>query len=230
MKLANARIYYHLIITIGFIYIFIQFLTMKRTNTIYRTYTDYIMNKYCLILYILLLLLVGKYDSYTSVLLFILVMVPFKCAYKEYYEDNTNTTIPNIPTISSTTLPTTTLNENALLYNETLGIDDRFNMDDIGKNEILKQIKAQVEFDPYKTQLSKDVIFEIYNRYFDNDIFIKLKKTNDDSKEYIASGNFKYIPKENKVDYDLVSYQNLSNNTSFGVDLLTDGIQNNTKQ
>jgi hypothetical protein len=227
MKLSNARIYYHLIITIGFVYIFIQFLTMKRTNIIYKTYTDYIMNKYCLILYILLLLLVGRYDGYTAVLLFILVMIPFKCAYKEYYEDNDSNAIDvavNIQPIT-TTMPTVS----NLLNNETLDIDDRFKMDDISKNQILKQIKAQVEFDPYKTQLSKDVIFEIYNKYFDNDIFVKLKNTNDDSKEYIASGNFKYIPKESKVDYDLVSYQNLSNNTSFGVDLLTDGILNKTQ-
>jgi hypothetical protein len=90
-------------------------------------------------------------------------------------------------------------------------------MDDIKKDEILKQIKAQIQFDPYKTNLSKDVIYEIYNKYFDNDIFVKLKSIDNDSKEYIASGNFNYVPKENKVDYDITTYENLNKNTAFGI-------------
>jgi len=90
-------------------------------------------------------------------------------------------------------------------------------MDDIKKDEILKEIKAQINFDPYKTDLSKDVIYEIYNKYFNNDIFTKLKSIDDDSKEYIASGNFNYIPKENKVDYDITTYDNLLKNTAFGI-------------
>lgn len=210
-------LYYHLGITFVFIYVFIQFLTMKRSNLIYRVYADYIMNKYCLILYILLIMFIIRIDSYTGVLLFILVMVPFRFVYKEFFEDTT--TIPN-------TIPATT--SNALLDKELLGIDDRFKMDDVAKDQILKQIRSQIEFDPYKTNLSKDVIYEIYNKYFDNDIFVKLKNVNDDSKQYIASGNFNYLPKNNKVDYDLVSYQNLTQNTQLGINPIIDGINNNT--
>ena len=232
---------YRLVITFIFIYIFIQFLTMKRTNFIYKLYSDYIMNKYCIILYIFLILLVMRYDSYTAVILFILVMVPFKFVYKEYFKSYENfnnlsntiqyTTIP-YTTIPYTTIPQYTIqlgtddvSQSNLIQLQNLGIDDRFKMDDIKKDEILKQIKAQIDNDPYKTNLSKDIINEIYGKYFDNDIFKKLKQVNDDSKQYIASGNFKYIPQDNKVDYDLVTYQNLSTNTQLGINPISDGIK-----
>jgi hypothetical protein len=201
----NFKLYYHLIITFMFVYIFIQFLTLKQTNYIYKFYTDYIMNKYCIIIYISLLFCIMKYDTYTAILLFILIIGPFKCSTKEFYENNT--TLPNIEQKEI----------NKVVKDNLLGIDDRFKMDDIKKDEILKQIKAQIQFDPYKTNLSKDVIYEIYNKYFDNDIFVKLKSIDNDSKEYIASGNFNYVPKENKVDYDITTYENLNKNTAFGI-------------
>ena len=218
---------YRLVITIIFIYIFIQFLTMKRSNFVYNFYSNYIMNKYCIILYVCLIVLVLKYDSYTAVLLFILIIMPFKFVYKEYFKSfenfddlQTTTTQQNIQ------LGTDNITQSKLLDLEYLGIDDRLKMDEIKKNEILKQIKSQIDNDPYKTNLSKNVINEIYGKYFDNDIFKKLIQINDDSKQYIASGNFPYLPKDNKVDYDLITYQNLSNNIQLGINPITDGIKN----
>ena len=213
-NMKNSVIIYRIIISILFVYIFIQFLTMKRTNAIYRFYTDYIMNKYCIILYVLLILLTLRYDNFTAIILFILVIIPFKFSIKEFFET---------PSIT----PSITLN--ALLDSEILGIDNRFKMDEIAKDQILRQIKSQIEFDPYKTNLAKDVINDIYNKYFDNNIFVKLKNTNNDSKQYIASGNFKYLPENNRVDYDLVTYQNLSNNVQIGINPIVDGINNKTK-
>ena len=196
----NIKLYYHLIITILFVYVFIQFLTLKTNNIIYKFYVDYVMNKYCLVIYISLLFYILKYDKYTTVLLFLLIIGPFRCASKEYFEDNTNP-----------------IQTNDIITDKLFGVDDRFKMDDIKKDEIMRQIKAQIKFDPYKTNLAKDVINEIYNKYFDNDIFVKLKSIDNDSKEYIASGNFNYIPTENKVDYDITTYENLIKNPSFGV-------------
>ena len=236
MKIKNSIIIYHSIITIIFVYIFVQFLTMKSNNAVYRFYSNYIMNRYCIILYILLVLLIMKYDKFTSILLLIMIISPFKCAIKEFYQDNSNsnsnsnsrssydknimTTIyrPTEPVIVNPTLPS--------IINDS---DDRFKMDDIAKDKILKQIKSQIDFDPYKTDLAKEVIYEIYNKYFDNDVFVKLKKVNDDSKQYIAEGNFNYVPENNKIDYDLVTYQNLSQNSRIGINPITDGINNNTK-
>jgi len=209
MKMKNIIIGYHCLITIVFIYIFIEFLTMKKSNLIYKIYTDYIMNKYCIILYLLLVILITKYDKFTAILLIILIIAPFKCAIKEFFIGTNDVINP------TTTIP--------------YGTDDRFKMDEIAKNTILKQIKSQIDFDPYKTNLDKTVIYEIYNKYFDNDIFVKLKNINDDSKQYIAEGNFKYVPENNKVDYDLVTYQNLSQNIQLGINPIVDGIQNDTK-
>jgi hypothetical protein len=173
-----------------------------------------------------------KFDVYTSILLLILIIGPFKVSLKEYFD--TTPTLAPTPTPSITANPTITslqdiINDEDLLNEQTLGIDDRFKMDDVVVKNILKQIKSQVEFDPYKTNLSKDVIYEIYNKYFDNDVFVKLKNNNDDSKTYLAAGNFNYIPKEAQADYDLVTYQNLTNNVQLGINPLTDGISNKTK-
>ena len=83
----NNKLYcYQLIITIIFVYIFVQFLTLKRNNIVYKIYADYILNKYCLLLYFILCIFILKYDVYTSVLLLILVIGPFKIAIKEYFE------------------------------------------------------------------------------------------------------------------------------------------------
>lgn len=214
----NLKLFYYFIITILFVYVFVQFLALKNSNNIYKFYTDYIMNKYCLIIYILLLFVILKYDTYTTVLLFILIIGPFRCSKKEYFNNYTNpiTTVP-LSTTLSTIINTNSLNQTETekindIVNNTLNIDDnRFKMDDVKKDEILRQIKAQINFDPYKTNLSKDVIYEIYNKYFDNNIFNKLNAIDNDSKEYIASGNFNYIPNQDKVDYDITTYNNLSN-------------------
>ena len=211
MKMKNIILGYHIILTILFVYIFIQFLTMKRSNKIYKFYSDYIMNKYCIILYMFFILLILKYDSFTSIILLILVIAPFKCAIKEFFVSDTTPTI------------------NLSIATNLLGKDTRFKVDDVANDTILRQIKSQIEFDPYKTNLAKGVVFEIYNKYFNNDIFVKLMNTNDDSKQYIAAGNFDYLPKNDKVDYDIVKYQNLSENTQIGINPISDGINNYTK-
>ena len=225
----NIKLIYHLIITILFVYIFVQFLTLKHTNYIYNFYTKYVMNKYCIIIYISLLFFLIKYDTYTTILLFLLIIGPFKCSTKEYFETPTTTppttttplttTKKSTPTTTKQSIPTNPIQNliNKKLNNELLGIDDRFKMDEFKKNEILKEIKAQINFDPYKTDLSKNVINEIYNKYFDNDIFIKLNSIDENSKNYIAAGNFEYVPKPDKVNYDMKTYEDLTKSTSFGV-------------
>lgn len=230
----SAKIIYRLIVSIIFVYVFVQFLSMKRSNGIYNFYNEYIMNKYCMIVYIMLIFLIAHLDTYTALLLFILILMPFRFAFKEYFE-NPTTTAPVATTPNQTITPTSPVapivsKVDSLigpeLAQQVLGIDSRFKVDDVKNAELLRQIKAQVDFDPYKTNLGKNVIYEIYNKYFDNDIFVKLKTVNDDSAQYVASGNFNYIPEPNKVDYDQITYQNLEYNTAFGVNPLTDGITN----
>ena len=231
MKLKNGIIVYHCILIIIFVYVFVQFLTMKRNNAVYGFYSNYIMNKYCIILYLFFVLLIMKYDKFTAILLLILIISPFKCAIKEFFQDNapSSTNYDDKNSMTPIYRPTEPMLANPTLQSVVNNTDDRFKMDDVEIDIILKQIKSQVDFDPYKTNLAKDVIYEIYNKYFDNDIFVKLKKINDDSKQYIAEGNFKYVPENNTIDYDLVTYQNLSNNNQIGINPIADGISNNTK-
>ena len=229
INIKNGIIFYHCILIIIFVYIFVQFLTMKRNNAVYNFYSKYIMNKYCIILYLFLVLLIMKYDKFTAILLLIMIISPFKCAIKEFFQDDSSSSSYDKNIMSAIYRPTEPILVNPTLPSVVNNTDDRFKMDDVEKDIILKQIKSQVDFDPYNTNLAKEVIYEIYNKYFDNDIFVKLKKVNDDSKQYIAEGNFKYVPENNKVDYDLVTYQNLSNNIQIGINPLSDGINNNTK-
>ena len=243
----NQAVFYHLGITLVFIYIFYNLLSMRKKNMIYRFWHEYITNKYCFILYLILSLFILTLDSYTGILLLVLAIGTFKTAIRELFSNNTesfadnNYTIPtaiptaivdgqivaNLPIPIATSLQDTITTDNILA--QSLGQDARFKVDDVAVGEILRQIKSQVDFDPYKTDLDKSVIYEIYNKYFDNDIFKKLQNNVSDSASYIAAGNFTYVPAVAKVDYDLVSYQNLSNNTGFGVNPLTDGLANKTK-
>ena len=279
----SNQLWYHSIITVIFVYIFYNLLTMKKTNVIYGFWNVYIMNKYCFILYIFISLFILRLDSYTGILLLVLAIGTFKSAIKELFSvelfsvelftgDTSDIIDPNynpsptailvapLPDVN-TKYPIVTMGNKQLLgiptkivdgqtvanlpvptiiplqdtisvgniMEQALGKDERFKVDEVAVRDILRQIKSQVDFDPYKTDLDKDVIYEIYNKYFDNDIFKKLQNNVDDSASYIAAGNFNYVPTVPQVDYDLVTYQNLSNNIAFGVSPLVDGIANKTK-
>jgi len=256
----NLKIFYHFVITIVFVIVFYNLLTMKTKNVVYGFWHYYITNKYCFILYLLLSLFILSLDSYTGILLLVLAIGTFKSSNKEFFtleffENITPTTtntnleqsnleqsnvaiaiptkiidgqiVADIPRDTAKFLQNTISKQN--IQAQALGEDERFKVDEVVIKDILRQIKSQVDFDPYKTQLDKDVIYEIYNTYFDNDIFKKLQNNNSDSASYIAAGNFNYVPAVAKVDYDLVTYQNLSNNTGFGINPLTDGLANKTQ-
>jgi hypothetical protein len=238
--LKNMKLKIDILATCIFVYVFYHLLSMKKSNMVYYIWSEYVMNKYCFILYIILSCLIIKLDSYIGILLLVLAIGSYKIATKEFFVVPTDNTA-SIPTkivdgqiIADLPIPTMTslqdtVNPETLIKEQALGEDARFKMDDVVVKDILRQIKSQVDFDPYKTQLDKSVIFEIYNKYFDNDVFVKLKNNNDDSASYLAAGNFSYVPTIAQVDYDLVSYQNLNDNVQFGVNPLVDGISNKTK-
>lgn len=238
----SSQLWFHSFITVIFVYIFYNLLTMKKTNVIYGFWNVYIMNKYCFILYIFISLFILRLDSYTGILLLVLAIGTFKSAIKELFitDNNAKGDLGNpLPTkivdgqiVANLTVPTMLPLQDTIsvgnIQAQALGEDERFKVDDVAVRDILRQIKSQVDFDPYKTDLDKQVIYEIYNKYFDNDIFKKLQNNVDDSASYIAAGNFNYVPTIPQVDYDLVAYQNLSNNIGFGVSPLVDGIANKT--
>ncbi len=48
-------------------------------------------------------------------------------------------------------------------------------LDPIKMQFMLRQIKAQLDFDPTKTPLARTVIMDIYRKYFNEDYFAKLR-------------------------------------------------------
>jgi hypothetical protein len=54
------------------------------------------MNKYCIVVYIFLTLLILKYDSFSGILLLILIIAPFKCSIKEFFyvDESSPTELP----------------------------------------------------------------------------------------------------------------------------------------
>jgi hypothetical protein len=100
--------------------------------------------------------------------------------------------------------------------------DPRFQMDPVKRDEILREIKSELEFDPYKTDVDRAVISEIYGKYFDTNVFKKFVEIDKESKQYIKSGNYQYIPESKKSDYDLQKYQELRTSTSYGINPISD--------
>lgn len=147
-----------------------------------------------------------------SIALFIYLLYKLDChpSYNtnEYFYDISNKKLSENEYSDSTSKVISTLTD------ET---DPRFIMDPIKRDELLRAIKAELEFDKTKTELDRDVIYEIYNKYFDTNVFKKMLEINDDSKKYIKSGNYAYLPKSNKSEFDIQKYQDLQKNTSFGV-------------
>ena len=216
----------HIIAGLIFIYIFIHLLSMRNTDVIFHSFTNLVMSSsYCLALYVIVNIAIFCYvDKYIGVLLFIILVTQYRTALKEYFVD-----VPSITPSPSVTYSFNNDETAQNLLNVQLGIDERFKMDEVVKDEILRQIKSQIDFDPYKSNLAKGVIYEIYNKYYDNNIFKKLKNIVDDSQDYVAAGNFTYLPKNDKVDYDLIRYQNLNDNIQFGINPIVDGIANRAR-
>jgi len=228
---------YRILAGLIFIYIFTHLLEMSDKDWVCHAFRKWIINSSsCITLYLIINLAIFCYlDRYVGMLCFIIIITQYRTALKEFFNTDNfiNTTPTPTPTPTSTLTPTIRnqydipQNTNSTLLSQ-LGVDDRFKLDNVAKDEILKQIKAQIEFDPYKSNLAKNVIGEIYSKYYDNSIFTKLKDIVDDSQTYIASGNFKYLPTNDKTEYDLTTYQNLNNNVQFGINPIIDGIGNTT--
>jgi hypothetical protein len=100
--------------------------------------------------------------------------------------------------------------------------DPRFQVDPIKRDEILREIKSELEFDPNKTDIDRSVIAEIYEKYFNTNVFKKLVEIDKESQQYIKAGNYQYIPESKKSDFDLQKYQELRASTSYGTNPITD--------
>ena len=231
LKNSNRVLLCRVLAGLIFIYIFVHLTAMSNSDWICHFFRNWILNSCnCVVLYLILNLAIFCYlDKYIGALLFIIIITQYRVALKEFFDETGNSNTSNTIVTSTTLSSTTPDNSYGNILDIQQGIDDRFKIDDVVKDQILLQINSQIEFDPYKSALAKDVINEIYNKYYDNNIFKKLKGVVDDSQAYIASGNFNYLPKNNQIDYDIPTYQQLNMNSQFGVNPIVDGIGNKTR-
>jgi hypothetical protein len=95
--------------------------------------------------------------------------------------------------------------------------DDRFKTDELKIKEILRQIQSELEFDPNKTPLAREVIMDIYQRYFNNDMFVKLQEITANSKQYQKEYKLLYMPQPTELNYSVDVADLLVKSRGFGV-------------
>ena len=65
-----------------------------------------------------------------------------------------------------------------------LSEDDVFKLDPVKKSEILRAVRAQLDFDPNKSDLTRETILDIYRKYFGEDEALRFRKDYDTAQSY----------------------------------------------
>ena len=152
-------------------------------------------------------------NKYLGILAFLLFILQFKMACRESFsmfnppDGEQSPAISPIPTTPTTTKsplfavldvsPSLNLEEEKLElvskeYEATvnkdipiiLAEDDLFTMDPVKKSEILRAVRAQLDFDPYKSDLTRETILDIYRKYFGEDEALKFRREYETSQSY----------------------------------------------
>jgi hypothetical protein len=152
-------------------------------------------------------------NKYLGILAFLLFILQFKMACRESFsmfnppngtQSPAISPIPTTPTTTKSPLfavldvsPSLNLEEEKLElvskeYEATvnkdipiiLAEDDLFTMDPVKKSEILRAVRAQLDFDPYKSDLTRETILDIYRKYFGEDEALKFRREYETSQSY----------------------------------------------
>ena len=134
-----------LVTVIGFIYLFTTF-----TNGIPQKLHQYLSNLFIQFIMIVVIYGLYYYDKFIGTLGFIIFILQFRFAYKEYFAN------------------------------------DMIIADDLKKGEIMKRIKASLEFKYNKPEdtLTRETILKIYNKFIGIDELAELKKYKKRAKLY----------------------------------------------
>jgi len=175
----NNRLFLNILGVIVFITVFIGL--TGEISSITKSY----MNKYIYqIAFLILVYLICLSNKYLGILGFLLFILQFRNSCNEYFTNYNNTkpksNITKItddllkkhnisPSQQPTTSPLTPINNNK---NE-----DIFKLDPVMKQQIFSVIRDQISYDPYKTDLSRQTILDIYKKYFGEDQSLELKKS-----------------------------------------------------
>ena len=160
----KSRVLLNILGVFVFIIVFIG-LTGEISNT-----TKSYMNKYIYqILFLILVYLICLSNKYLGFLGFLLFIIQFRNSCNEYFISyNSNSSITN-KFLNKSNLPA----EETNILNE----DDIFKLDPVMKQQIFKIIRDQIAYDPYKTDLSRKTILDIYRKYFGEDQSLELQKS-----------------------------------------------------
>lgn len=161
--------------------------TYTRFNYLDLIYKGHPIPLYCIIILIILLAFIWQYNRTIGILYGILIIFQLKRIIINSFVN------PEISQQSSFYV------EPTLLDTE----DKRFKRDNVKIKEILRQIQAEINFDPYKTPLARKIIIDIYEKYFNNDMFIKLQEINDNSKQYQKEYKLLYMTQPTSLDYSI---------------------------
>ena len=164
---------------------------------------------WCVVCLIVLLALLWNYNRIIGTLYGILILFQLKRVI-------INAFVGDASDIASISTPTNTgvIMTDSFLMNPD---DDRFKTDDVKIREIIRQIQAELDFDPYKTPLARQVIIDVYKRYFNNDMFVKLNEITENSKKYQKEYRLLYMPQPTELNYSVDVADLLSKSSGFGV-------------
>mgnify|MGYP003347379110 CR=1 FL=1 len=164
---------------------------------------------WCVVCLIVLLALLWNYNRIIGILYGILILFQLKrVIINAFVGDASSTEVKATPT------NTTPMTIDSVLMNQD---DDRFKTDDVKIREIIRQIQAELDFDPYKTPLARQVIIDVYKRYFNNDMFVKLNEITENSKKYQKEYRLLYMPQPTELNYSIDVADLLSKSSGFGV-------------
>jgi hypothetical protein len=191
-----------LLILFIILYVFGTYIRFNYLDVLYRGHSIPI---WCIICLIILFGLLLQYNKTIGIIYGILIIFQFQRIFINGFKNK----------IDSFAVPSSTnfFVEPNLLDPE----DNRFKTDEIKLKEILRQIQSELNFDPYKTPLSRKIIIDIYKRYFNNDMFLKLQEITQNSKNYRKDYSLLYISQPKELDYKVDVAKLLEQSSSFGV-------------
>lgn len=216
---------FKLIINYLFIILFIilyVIASIHKFNLFYYIYPNNNIPLYLIIISFIIVIMLLLYNTYIGLLYAILLIFQLKCIKYENFNISNNTSNNEL---KANQIDTKNNKLTIPFYIET--DDERFKIDDVKIKQIIRQIQAELQFDPSKTPLARKVIIDIYKKYFDNDIFVKLNEITQESEKYTSEYQLLYTNPTIELGYDVDTAKILQSSTSFGVSPNVDtGIRN----
>jgi hypothetical protein len=190
--------------TILFIIVFVLF-----TDSLSSSIREYMGRYIYQLAFLIFVYMLCVSNKYLGILAFLLFILQFKMACKESFSmfnppNGTQSPAVSPPTTTKSPLfavldvvPSLNLEEEKLevVSKEyeaaakadiapVLAEEDLFTMDPAKKSEILRAVRSQLDFDPYKSDLTRETILDIYRKYYGEDEALKFKREYETAQSY----------------------------------------------